>query len=79
MKFGFRKRKAFRLIFRRENFICALSLFDFDKKSAIYDLLLIVFNLYPLWYSKKCVAIEIFNSVRIYVAIFRINIKKSGL
>lgn len=79
MKFGFRKRKAFRLIFRGKNFICALSLFDFDKKSAIYDLLLIVFNLYPLWYSKKCVAIESFNSVRIYVAIFRINIKKSGL
>lgn len=65
--------RAFRLIFRRENFICMFSLFDFNKKSTIYDL--VAFDLYPPWYSEKCVAIEIFNSIRIYVAIFRINIK----
>lgn len=65
--------RAFRLIFRRENFICMFSLFDFNKKSTTYDL--VAFDLYPPWYSEKCVSIEIFNSIRIYVAIFRINIK----
>lgn len=65
--------RAFRLIFRRENFICMFSLFDFNKKSTTYDL--VAFDLYPPWYSEKCIAIEIFNSIRIYVAIFRINIK----